>query len=133
VQAGNAVFRLHHGGREISGRAPFTGTVVAVNEGLRAEPGQVNVSPFTRGWVLRIEAENPRRERHGLRRGAAARELFRREVDRLLGLVAAAEGRPALADGGEVVAGLYHHIDDQTWSRLRRAMFAEPGTLSLIE
>ena len=133
VQAGDPVFRLHHGERELNGRAPLTGTVVAVNEGLRAEPGHVNVSPFTRGWVLKMDAEKLGRERHGLRRGTAARELFRREVDRLLGLVAAAEGRPALADGGEVVSGLHHHIDDRTWSHVRKAMFAEPGSLSLVE
>lgn len=133
VQAGDPIFRLHHGTRGLSGRAPLTGTVVAVNEALRDEPGRVNGSPFTNGWVLRLSADNLRRERDGLRRGTAARELFRREVDRLLGLVAAAEGMPALADGGEVVAEIHQHIDDATWARVQRAVFAEPGALSLLE
>jgi glycine cleavage system H protein len=133
VQAGDPIFRLHHGTRGLSGRAPLTGTVVAVNEALRDEPGRVNGSPFTGGWVLRLAADNLRRERDGLRRGMAARELFRREVDRLLGLVAAAEGVPALADGGEVVAEIHKHIDDATWARVRKAVFAQPGALSLLE
>jgi glycine cleavage system H protein len=130
VQAGDPVFRLHHRDRALGGRAPLTGTVVAVNETLRSEPGHVNVAPFTRGWLLKMDADNLAREYHGLRRGQAARALFRREVDHLLGLVAAAEGVPALADGGEVMAGLHHHIDDQTWSRVQKAVFAEPGALS---
>ena len=133
VQAGDPIFRLHHGTRGLSGRAPLTGTVVAVNKALRTEPGRVNESPFTRGWVLHLDADDLRRERDGLRRGTAARELFRREVDRLLGLVAAAEGVPALADGGEVVAEMHRHIDDATWTRVQKAVFAEPGALSLLE
>jgi glycine cleavage system H protein len=133
VQAGDPVFRLHHGDRGLSGRAPLTGTVLAVNESLREEPGLVNGAPFAGGWVLRLAADNLRRERDGLRRGTAARELFRREVDRLLGLVAAAEGVPALADGGEVVAEIHRHIDDATWTRVRKMVFAEPGALSLLE
>ena len=55
------------------------------------------------------------------------RELFRREVDRMLGVVAAAEGVPMLADGGEVVAEIHRHIDDETWKRLQAAVFAEPA------
>ena len=133
VQAGEPIFRLHHGDRGLSGRAPLTGTVVAVNESLRSEPGRVNASPFTRGWVVKMDAENLRGERDGLRRGMAARELFRREVDRLLGVVAAAEGMPVLADGGEVVGELYQHIDDRTWTRVQKLVFAEPGALSLSE
>jgi hypothetical protein len=42
----------------------------------------------------------------------------------MLGVVAAAEGVPSLADGGEVVASIHAHIDDPTWRRLRSTVFA---------
>jgi glycine cleavage system H protein len=127
VQAGEPLFQLHNGKRALSGRSPVTGTVVAVNDALRDDPRRVNNTPFTDGWAVRVAGEDIRRERHGLRRGTSARELFRREVDRMLGVVAAAEGAPMLADGGEVVAEIHHHIDDATWKRLQAAVFAEPA------
>jgi glycine cleavage system H protein len=127
VVAGEPLFRLHRGPRSLGGRSPLTGTVVAVNEALRTEPGRINTHPFTDGWAVRLAGDDVRRERNGLRLGMHARELFRREVDRLLGVVAAAEGVPTLADGGEVVDEIYRHIDDATWRRLQRAVFAEPS------
>lgn len=126
VRAGEPLFRLHRGERSLSGRSPLTGTVVAVNRALNEEPGRVNAAPFAGGWAVRLAADDLRRERHGLRRGMAARDLFRREVDRLLGVVAASQGVPAMADGGEIVAEIHEHIDDDTWKRLRTAIFAEP-------
>lgn len=127
VEAGEPIFRLRRGTRALSGRAPVSGTVVAVNEALRNDPGRVNNSPFVDGWAVRVAGDDLRRERHGLRRGQRARELFRREVDRMLGAIAAAEGAPVLADGGEVVAEIYRHIDDEAWKRLQKAVFAEPA------
>jgi glycine cleavage system H protein len=127
VEAGEPLFRLHNGKRALSGRSPVTGVVVAVNDALREDPGRVNNTPFTDGWAVRVAGDDLSRERHGLRRGMNARELFRREVDRMLGVVAAAEGVPVLADGGEVVAEIHRHIDDETWKRLRKALFAEPA------
>ena len=127
VEAGEPLFRLHRAGRSLSGRSPLSGTVVAVNPHLGAEPGRVNAVPFGGGWTVRLAADDMRRERHGLRRGVAARELFRREVDRLLGVVAASQGVPAMADGGEVVGQIHEHIDDDTWKRLQRAIFDEPA------
>lgn len=125
VQAGEPLFRLRNGKRTLSGRAPVGGIVVAVNDALREDPRRVNNTPFTDGWTVRVASQDMRRERHGLRRGMSARDLFRREVDRMLGVVAAAEGVPVLADGGEVVAEIHRHIDDETWNRLRAAVFAE--------
>lgn len=127
VDAGQPLFRLHHGERALTGRSPLTGTVVAVNGGLHEEPALVNADPFTGGWAVRLAADDLRHERHGLRRGGEARELFCREVDRMLGVVAGAEGVPALADGGEIVAEIHRHIDDATWMRLRRSVFADPS------
>ena len=126
VRAGEPLFRLHHAGRSVSGPSPLSGTVTAVNEALRAEPGQVNATPFGGGWTVRLAADDPRGEgRASLKRGAKARALFRAEVDRLLGTVAAADGVPALADGGALVARLHERIDDETWARLRGAEFTD--------
>lgn len=119
VQAGEPLFRLHNGARSLAGASPLAGTVVAVNDALRGEPGRVNAAPFTAGWTVRLAGGDDRQARKRLRRGLEARELFRREVDRFLGAVAAGEGVPSLADGGEVIAGIHRHLDDDTWARVQ--------------
>jgi glycine cleavage system H protein len=35
--------------------APVTGTVVAVNEGVRSNPALVNTAPYAEGWLFKIE------------------------------------------------------------------------------
>jgi hypothetical protein len=124
VEVGQPLFRLHNGGRSLAAPSPLTGTVLAVNETLREQPSWINSAPYEQGWAVRMGADDVDRQRHGLRRGVRARELFRRDVDRLLGAVAAAEGMPALADGGELAAGIHRHIDDECWRRLETEVFA---------
>ncbi len=38
--------------------APVSGTIVAVNEALTAEPGLVNTDPTGKGWFFKIKAGN---------------------------------------------------------------------------
>jgi len=38
---------------------PVTGTVVEVNESLNDSPEQVNEDPYTDGWMIVIDMENP--------------------------------------------------------------------------
>ncbi len=40
--------------------APLTGEVVAVNDELSGEPGQVNSDPMGKGWFLKIRLADPK-------------------------------------------------------------------------
>ena len=124
VRRGEGVARLRRGDRAIELRAPVSGTVVGSNEALRDRPRLVNDEPFAGGWAVRIRADDPRADRRRLLRGKAARDWFRREVDRLIGSVLA-EGAPApsLPDGGPLVGELYRQIDDRAWQRVTAAFF----------
>lgn len=39
--------------------APCSGTVVAVNDGLIADPSLVNRDPYGAGWIVRVELSQP--------------------------------------------------------------------------
>ena len=39
--------------------APLSGTVVAVNDALDANPAAINSDPYGEGWMIRIRAGNP--------------------------------------------------------------------------
>jgi len=38
--------------------APLSGTVVAVNESLEAEPGKINQDPYGEGWLMVVSADD---------------------------------------------------------------------------
>ncbi|MCL4801425.1 MAG: hypothetical protein KJ025_17675 [Burkholderiales bacterium] len=62
--------------------APFAGTIVARNERLVAEPGLVNVAPYSDAWVVRVRADEPERALDGLVTGAEAIAGLRAWIDR---------------------------------------------------
>ncbi len=39
--------------------APLSGEIVAVNEALGEEPGQVNEDPYGEGWMVRVRLSDP--------------------------------------------------------------------------
>jgi len=123
IPAGDPLFAVRRGRRAIVARAPLGGRVVAVNGALRAEPSRLNRSPFDDGWAVRLEAPEIRRQARRLLRGAAARDWFREEVDRLLLGVTATEPVAVLPDGGVVSGDLHRFVDDATWARLEASFF----------
>lgn len=125
VERGETLLRLKRGNRSIELPAPVSGTVLGNNGALRSRPGLINKNPFSKGWVVRIKADKPFRERRRLLRGTAAREWFRKEVDRLIGALSPSSGTVAsMADGGALVDGLYSHIDEETWKRLQNEFWS---------
>ena len=34
--------------------SPLTGTVVGINEALSTDPGLINISPYTEGWLVKL-------------------------------------------------------------------------------
>jgi glycine cleavage system H protein len=53
--------------------SPVSGTIVAVNENLQADPALVNTDPFGEGWLFRIALSAPD-ELEALKDAAAYRE-----------------------------------------------------------
>ena len=54
--------------------APVSGTVVTVNEALRADPSSLNLDPYGAGWICTISLSDPS-QLQGLRDAAAYAEF----------------------------------------------------------
>ena len=54
--------------------SPVSGTVTAVNDALSGEPGLINSSPETDGWIFKLALDNPS-ELDGLMDAGAYEEL----------------------------------------------------------
>jgi glycine cleavage system H lipoate-binding protein len=123
IRRGQPLFGLRQGDRTVQLSAPVSGTVVDHNTSLQHRPRLMNEDPYGKGWVLKLQGEDLRRERRRLRVGDQARVWFGREVDRLIGALLGDDEVVALADGGRLVDELHCHVDDQTWDRLKHDFF----------
>lgn len=56
VSAGDALVVLESMKTASDVFAPVTGTIVAINPVLEADPETVNASPYDRGWLFRIQS-----------------------------------------------------------------------------
>jgi len=113
VDRGQKLFSLRRGGRRIELPAPVSGTILGVNDALRAQPELINAHPFQRGWIVVIRGEHLPEERRHLLIGRGARRWFHQEVDFLFRLLPAGDGDD-----------LYRRIDDLAWSVLHRSLCA---------
>ena len=62
--------------------APFEGAIVAVNERVAAEPGLINVAPYTEAWLVLMKPDDPQAALASLARGEAAQAGLRAWIDR---------------------------------------------------
>jgi glycine cleavage system H protein len=63
--------------------APVSGRVIAVNERLLGQPGLVNESPYTQGWILLVRPFNLSSELVSLLYGREAERWLELEVRRM--------------------------------------------------
>ncbi len=62
--------------------APFDGTIVTVNEKVAADPGLINVAPYTDAWLVTMRPDDPQEALASLARGEAAQQGLRAWIDR---------------------------------------------------
>jgi glycine cleavage system H protein len=62
--------------------APFDGTVVARNDAVLADPGLINVAPYTDAWVVVMRPDDPAHAFDHLVTGAAAISALKAWIDR---------------------------------------------------
>ena len=83
VQAGDPLFSLQYGDRELHFLAPVSGQVLEDNPGLRQDAGSLTHSPYLDGWVCRIAPSDLAAELSALRIGGPAVAWYDEEIKRL--------------------------------------------------
>lgn len=126
VQKGAPLFRVGKGARRLAVPSPVTGTVAEVNPVVTGETSWEGVESYDGCWLCRMEAQDVEAELPGWFKGERAVEWtahqYRRIRDFLVEAVAGSEVGRALADGGEVPAGILAQLDDGAWARFQAAI-----------
>ncbi len=97
--------------------SPVSGVVTAVNSALREKGRKVNDDPYASGWILRIQADDLRRDLKNLMIGEETEAFLAEEIDRLYQVIEDEAG-PLAADGGQLGKDIAGNLPGQSWDRL---------------
>ena len=122
VRKGEKIMTVMHEGKQLSLYAPISGTIIAQNGSLLADSTLMNSSPFTEGWVYRIEPRNWMREVQFMLMGEKYTEWLKDEFARLKEFVTASAridsavyAHVVLQDGGELTDHVLADLGPEVW------------------
>jgi len=100
-------------------QSPVSGVVTDLNPDLRERGSQANDDPYTRGWVMRLHADDLRSDLKNLMMGEQASQYLDGEIDRLYEVIEEEAG-PLAADGGYLGHDIYGNLPPDSWAKLTR-------------
>jgi glycine cleavage system H lipoate-binding protein/ABC-type phosphate transport system substrate-binding protein len=120
IRKGKEFLSIIQNGKQLNIHAPVSGTIKEQNEELKDNPSFINSSPYSDGWVYRIEPSNWLKETKFLIAWEKYKEGLKSEFSRLKDFLAISvkpntEYAHVLQDGGELKDGILEDLGPQVW------------------
>jgi len=119
LKQGRVGWLLARNGHRAPVQSPLSGTVMAVNHEVLANPDQIHEAPYDKGWLFHLEPSFLRQESQMLYFGKTSRQWMEKEHDGLLQLMGPEYERLA-ATGAETIEDLFGAFPELGWTRLVR-------------
>jgi glycine cleavage system H lipoate-binding protein/ABC-type phosphate transport system substrate-binding protein len=121
IRKGKQILSIIQNGKQLNIYSPISGTIKEQNKVLEANSSIINSSPYSDGWVYRIEPTNWIKEIQFLIIGKKYKEWVRSEFSRLKEFLSeslkpnAVEYAKVLQDGGEIKDGILMDLSPEVW------------------
>lgn len=122
VKKGEPFLTIVQEGKQLSLKAPISGTIKAINKNLESNSVLVNQSPYNEGWIYRIEPTNWIRETQFLIFAQGYKEWIKMEFLHLKDFLALVlkekllnTPQVVLQDGGEIKNGILKDLKPEIW------------------
>lgn len=121
VRKGKTVLSIIQNGKQLNIYAPISGVIKEQNTLLESDSSVINSSPYSEGWVYRIEPTNWLKENQFLLLGNKYKERLQDEFSRLKDFLAASvnpkslEYAQVLQDGGALKDGILEDLGPEVW------------------
>jgi glycine cleavage system H lipoate-binding protein/ABC-type phosphate transport system substrate-binding protein len=122
IKKGEQIMSLIQNGKQLNLYAPVSGTIVEQNKIVDTNSSIINSSPYTEGWVYKIEPDNWNRENQLLFMAEKQKEHIKNEFSRLRDFLAMALNldkvqfdMTVLQDGGELNEGVLSDFGPEVW------------------
>lgn len=126
VRKGEAFLSLVQDGKKLDIRSPLSGVVKAHNQDLAMKPDLLNNSPYSEGWVYKVEPANWLTEIHAFIMGDKYREWIKTEFLRLKEFLSSGlkplqvpVEKPLMQDGGAVRDGVMEYFGPEAWEEFQ--------------
>jgi glycine cleavage system H lipoate-binding protein/ABC-type phosphate transport system substrate-binding protein len=133
VKKGEPVLSIIQNGKQINLYAPISGIIREQNKKLETDSSLINNSPYTEGWIYKIEPTNWLRENQLLFMAEKQKQFIKNEFSRFKDFLAATlntdtekYGQIILQDGGEVRDGILSDLGPEVWEEFQ-TKFIDPS------
>jgi glycine cleavage system H protein len=123
VRAGQGLFTLRQGNRQVQFNAPLSGKVASVNRELRRDPGMFKDYPYGKNWICVVTAEDLDAELPKLKIGKSAVTFFQEEIERFRAFLQKLSG-DEIPDPATFCIGALEKLDDAHWEAAVSEFFA---------
>jgi len=108
---------VKRGGHRATMLSPVSGVVMAINPELREGGSLANSSPYSDGWVMKVQPDNLREDIKHLMINQETDKFIKEQVDMLFDIVEEVSG-PLAADGGDFTNDIFGNMPQLGWKRL---------------
>lgn len=122
IVKGEQMLSLIQNGKQLNIYSPLSGTITSTNETLTRNSSIINSSPYSDGWVYKIEPENWIKETRVMIMAEKYSEWVKEEFTRLKDFLATTLGgnelklsQVVLQDGGEIREALLEEFGPEIW------------------
>ena len=121
IRKGKPVVSIIQNGKQLNIQSPISGIIKEQNKLLNTNSSIINSSPYTDGWIYRIEPTNWIKEIQFLKIGKKYKENIQNEFSRLKEFLSAslnprvAEYSHVLQDGGALTDGILRDLGPEIW------------------
>ncbi len=126
VKKGEQIFSIIQNGKQLNLYSPVSGTIIEQNKILDNNASIVNSSPYTDGWIYKIEPTNWHRENQLLFIAEKQKEFIKNEFSRLKDFLVLAlredkvlHAMVVLQDGGELRDGILTDKAPEVWEEFQ--------------
>jgi glycine cleavage system H protein len=126
VRQGQKLMTVYRDGVQAEVVSPMEGMVTAINEAVATDPALALRDPYGDGWLVKLQAPDPKLNLRNLLSGAVARKWMEEAAQRLQARMNLTSGAPSFAlaqDGGLAVRDLTAELPDENWAELAREYF----------
>lgn len=127
VRKGEKFLTIMRNGKQLDLYSPVSGVITEKNASLVSNTRLINISPYSEGWVYRIEPKNWMREIEFLTLSSGYKEWLNTEFSRLKDFFSetvksndSAYNHIVLQDGGELADNILADLDPYVWEDFQR-------------
>jgi glycine cleavage system H lipoate-binding protein len=122
VAQGEKGWTLFADGKSVDMLSPVDGTVVAVNEKVKASGGANGFDPYGEGWLFQVKPSRLEANLKHLLTGSLARRWMEDVGDKLRTMMSADLGQ-VYQDGGMPIDGIARGLEQEKWDQVCKRFF----------